>query len=215
MSASLACVSESESPSLISILEHVVSDRKLHARWINTFSLLESIGFRKIVKSHRASELTADVLQHAFEESRHALLLKKLAVRVGGPEFDSFDPEHLFCGESAVSYFQTLDALCAEELGSAKLSYLYVTWLVEVRALEVYAAHRAIAEQGDLDCQVVANQLARLLREEEGHLSDVEASLRRLDPEFENRGANFAKIERLLFATFFESAKKEVVHGFA
>ena len=219
MSVSAASVSDAQNqnqrPSLEGLLAFVVSDRQLHAKWINTFSLLESIGFRKIIKSHKAQELTTEVLQHAFEESRHALLLKKLAVRVGGLGFDTFEPDHLFCGDSAVSYFQTLDAVCARELGSAKLCYLYVTWLVEVRALQVYEAHRAAAAKGDAACQGVATQLARLLREEESHLDEVEVSLRVLDPEFEMRGAEFQKVERLLFATFLEQAQNTVAHALA
>ena len=40
----------------------VVADTALHARWLNTFSYLEYVGFRKIVKSQRAEVLTAAIL---------------------------------------------------------------------------------------------------------------------------------------------------------
>jgi len=33
------------------LVDRIVVDPNLHARWINTFSYLEYIGFRKIVKS--------------------------------------------------------------------------------------------------------------------------------------------------------------------
>jgi hypothetical protein len=46
----------------------IVVDKKLHARWLNTFSYLEYIGFRKIVKSQMAEALTNKVISHALEE---------------------------------------------------------------------------------------------------------------------------------------------------
>ena len=51
----------------------------LHARWLNMFSYLEYIGFRKIVKSQGAENLSLETLGHAVEEGRHALMLKKFA----------------------------------------------------------------------------------------------------------------------------------------
>jgi hypothetical protein len=48
----------------------IVVDKKLHARWLNTFSYLEYIGFRKIVKSQMAEALTNKVISHALEEGR-------------------------------------------------------------------------------------------------------------------------------------------------
>ena len=46
----------------------IVADPALHARWLNTFSYLEYVGFRKIVKSQRAEVLTAAILGHACEK---------------------------------------------------------------------------------------------------------------------------------------------------
>jgi hypothetical protein len=75
---------------LESLVDKIVADQVLHARWLNTFSYLEYVGFRKIVKSQKAEALTAAILGHACEEGRHALGLKKLALRLGGAEFDSY-----------------------------------------------------------------------------------------------------------------------------
>jgi hypothetical protein len=51
---------------LESLIGAVVADPALHARWLNTFSYLEYVGFRKIVKSQRAEVLTAAILGHAL-----------------------------------------------------------------------------------------------------------------------------------------------------
>jgi hypothetical protein len=89
------------------LVERIVADPALHARWLNTFSYLEYVGFRKIVKSQRAEVLTAAILGHACEEGRHALGLKKLAIKLGGARFDSYAPETLLRGEGRKPIFRT------------------------------------------------------------------------------------------------------------
>jgi hypothetical protein len=80
---------------LENLLDRMVADPSLHARWLNTFSYLEYVGFRKIEKSERAETLTAAVLGRACEEGRHALRLKTLAIKLGGAGCDSYLPEVL------------------------------------------------------------------------------------------------------------------------
>ena len=63
----------------------------------------------QIVKSQRAEVLTAAILGHACQEGRHALGLKKLAIKLGGARFDSYAPETLLRGEETEAYFQDLD----------------------------------------------------------------------------------------------------------
>jgi hypothetical protein len=181
----------------------VVADPALHVRWLNTFSYLEYVGFRKIVKSQRAEVLTAAILGHACEEGRHALGLKKLAVKLGGAEFDSYAPEVLLCGEEAEAYFQDLDKACDEAFADrsneerAKLTYCYVTWLVERRALDVYGIYKKAL--GDSD---IARKLGGLLAEETKHLADVKALLRAGDPEFSTRSNKFEAVEATLYQNF-------------
>src|SRR3974377_1240741 len=119
------------------LIEKTVSDTAVHARGLNPSSYLKYVGFRKIVKSQRAETLSAAILGHACEEGRHALLLKKLAIKLGGAQFDSYLPEVLLCGEEAEDYLQGLDKACDEafaecaEAERVRLTYGYVTWLVE------------------------------------------------------------------------------------
>ncbi|HXN88739.1 MAG TPA: hypothetical protein VN890_05215 [Methylocella sp.] len=188
----------------------IVADPALHARWLNTFSYLEYVGFRKIVKSQRAEGLTAAILGHACEEGRHALGLKKLAIKLGGAEFDSYAPEVLLCGEEAEAYFQDLDKACDEALADrseaerGKLTYCYVTWLVERRALDVYQIYkRALGETE------IARKLGGLLAEETKHLADVEAVLYTGDPEFSTRSKEFEAIEAALDLNFIDALTRE------
>src|SRR5271156_4542280 len=135
---------------LEALIAIVVKDDHMHARWLNTFSFLEYMGFRKIVKSQRAEVLNRSLLMHALEEGGHAFLLKKLAVKVGGKTFDFYAPETMLCFEGAKAYFQKLDHGCdakfadRNDLDRAKLVYLYVTWLIERRALDVYGRYQRV-----------------------------------------------------------------------
>lgn len=194
----------------------IVADPALHARWLNTFSYLEYVGFRKIVKSRRAEVLTAAILGHACEEGRHALGLKKLAIKLGGAQFDSYAPEALLCGEEAAAYFQDLDKACdaafagRSEAERGKLTYCYVTWLVERRALDVYQVYRRALGESE-----IARKLGGLLAEETKHLADVEALLHACDPEFPARSKEFEAVEAALYQNFIDALIRELVGGTA
>lgn len=195
-------------------LSAIIADAGLHARWLNTFSFLEYIGFRKIVKSQRAEALTGAILSHALEEGRHALNLKKLAVKLGGPRFDSYAPDTLLCGEEAEAYFQDLDGGCEEafldrpEAERTKLVYCYVTWLVERRALEVYGAYKE-----ELAGSEIARKLESLLAEEVRHLAEVESWLKGEDPDFARRSKQFESFEEKLYGDFLTALAHEVAPG--
>lgn len=193
----------SEQVQLDALIATVVADPHLHARWLNTFSFMEYIGFRKIVKSQQAEHMTAQILAHAMEEGRHALGLKKLAIKLAGPAFDSYEPETMLCSEAAEAYIQTLDRTCEAQFASApeaergRLTYLYVTWLIEKRALDVYNTYKALLPQ-----QEIVAKLEGLLLEEGRHLADVEASMKSKDPDFTERAALLLPREAALYETF-------------
>ena len=191
------------------LISQIVADPALHARWLNTFSYLEYVGFRKIVKSQRAEVLTAAILGHACEEGRHALGLKKLAVKLGGAGFDSYAPQVLLCGEEAEAYFQDLDQSCDEAFADrsaderVRLAYGYVTWLVERRALDVYGLYKDAL--GDSE---IARKLGGLLAEETKHLSDIETLLQAADPAFSTRSKEFEALENSLYEVFLAALTK-------
>jgi hypothetical protein len=193
------------------LVDRIVANPILHARWLNTFSYLEYVGFRKIVKSQKAETLTAQILGHACEEGRHALGLKKLAVKLGGAEFDSYAPEVLLCGQEAEAYFQNLDQSCDEAFADradeerVRLTYCYVTWLVERRALDVYGVYKKAL--GDSE---IAKKLGGLLAEEIKHLADVEASLCAADPDFPTRSKQFEVVEETLYQKFIGVLTREL-----
>jgi hypothetical protein len=184
-------------------LAKILDDPNLHASWLNTFSYLEYVGFRKIVKSQDSESMSLETLGHAVEEGRHALRLKRLAVKVGGQAFDSYRTEKLLCGGAAEAYFQKLDGYCESLFADlspsekARLTYLYVTLLVELRALDVYGLY-----QKSMKARQLPFPLEGLLKEEEGHLRAVESELRIKDPQFLLRFSEIKKVEEKLYQDF-------------
>ena len=162
------------------LIEELFAVDGARARWLNTMSFLEYVGFRKIVKCQDAREMTADMLRHAAEESRHALLMKRLAIKAGGSNFKGYERETLLCGDEAEAYFQNVDRETAELLGPAAKTidvYLAVTWLIEVRALAVYAAYdRGCRQRG------LVSGVEGLIAEETRHLAEAERALESVAP---------------------------------
>lgn len=184
----------------------IVADPALHARCVNTLSFLEYVGFRKIVKSQQAEALSGRILSHAVEEGRHALALKKLAVRLGGAEFDTYAPETLLCGEDAERYFQDLDEACDEafagrpESERKRLAYYAVSWLVERRALRVYGIYKKALRDSP-----IVDKLDGMLAEEAVHLSDVEASLFSGDSGFAGKVDQLTALETALYDRYIDA----------
>jgi hypothetical protein len=200
------------SKNLSSIMSVIVANPELHARWLNTFSYLEYIGFRKIVKSQNAQDLNVEVLSHAVEEGRHALLLKRLAIKTGGLQFNTYSPDMLLCGSEAEKYFQGLDRACESLiedkgiLNKSRLTYLYVTWLIEVRALLVYESYQKTIGMGG-----TKSPLSSLLAEEERHLASVGKELQDSDPCFEAHSAELKVIEEKLYQNYLMALRREVL----
>ena len=152
------------------VLTRISESSEREARWLNTVSLLEFTGARKIGRTVADRHPSLDVLQHLADETRHALAFKRLAVEVAGREITEY-----LCLEAAVTYFQTLDrslaAWAASVLGreDLRLNYLLTTTLIEQRAMQVYPLYKAATGQA-----VVKEELGRIVAEEQRHRRSIE-----------------------------------------
>lgn len=186
------------------ILTQIVQNQLLHARWLNSLSYLEYRGARKILRSQKTEAIDVTLLQHISEEVKHALFFKKLAMRVGGPEFQKFSDETMLASPVLKSYFFHLDKdgtqaalMQNQELGE-KNKYELITWLVEERALKVYREYDKVLKQFESDISIEP-----VLREEENHLSTVRP-IRNL---FEDSGSLLQSFE----SDLFQGLKRELM----
>lgn len=157
-------------PGTRSLLERIVPDAALHARLINTLSMLEHMGSHKIMATQHSAGIDGPTLKHVAEEAQHAWFMKHQAEKCAGREM-KYVPEDLLAPASARMYFQKLEALIVRSLRSqcsAGAAYLYMSMIVEFRALWFYGLYeRCLKRAGH------AMSLKRLIGEERHHLTDM------------------------------------------
>jgi hypothetical protein len=156
------------------LLIALAARRDAHARFLNTLSMLEYMGARKILKSQRAEEISFEILSHAAEEIRHAQALKRIALKLGDGRPETYSDEHLLSGPEARRYFQAIDHLPGmegEQLSPSQ-SYALTTLLIEERAIRVYPIYeRVLAAVG------FPGVLKGILQEEDRHLAEIREAL--------------------------------------
>jgi hypothetical protein len=189
------------------ILTEVVNRPEIHGKFLNTLSLLEYIGARKIMKSQDEARITPTTLAHMTEEIRHAQIIKKLALKVSSDSVKTYAEESLICGLEARAYIQAIDHAAASVVGpkSSWVNYLLTTLVIEERAQELYPFYDELLIPLGL-----GGPLKAIFREEEGHLEQVIAALK------ENGGLTETQIElvrqeeRVFFTAFFAAVAERM-----
>src|SRR3978361_1640822 len=91
------------------ILPLIISSDILHAKWLNTLSLLENTGARKISASENPLTVTTIILKHAAEEHRHAYYLKKQIDKLTPGACPTYAPAYLLVPTQSKHYLHKLD----------------------------------------------------------------------------------------------------------
>jgi len=186
-------------------LAALCAEHDAHARFLNTLSLLEHIGGRKIMASQSRGELNRDTLKHLAEETRHAFFFKRAAEKFAGKALD-YGEGHTLAGGSARQYMGRLDAQIADALGADanERAYLYMSLIVELRAVWFYRLYRGVLEK-----RKISVALGGVLAEEELHLAGMLTRLGALDPELEERVAAFSAFEDRRFRAFWREIERQ------
>ncbi len=161
-------------PVLENFLGAVTNEAPLHARFLNTLSLLEHIGSRKIMLSQMRGGLDKETLKHLAEETRHAFFFKHQAERMAGHALENYDAASTLCPAEAKNYFGRLDAGLTQLLKPRvkRAPYLWVSFIIELRAGWVYRFYeKALVQAG------APFSLKSVTAEEEKHLRDMQESL--------------------------------------
>jgi len=58
------------------LIRKITQDDHTHARWLNTLSMMENTGAKKIKNCEHPVFVNEIILKHAAEEARHAYYLK-------------------------------------------------------------------------------------------------------------------------------------------
>lgn len=183
--------------SIVDFVEANLGDSHLLGRFFNTLSYLEHLGSRKILGCNIGFRNRQ--LQHAAEETRHALRFKRLALHYSS-DCDSYDSPVVHARASAHAYFQRLDAavrIFLRNLGvySPAAAYVLVTYLVEKRAESLYPALLRIMPEGKATVT-----LSSIVREEDRHLREMEEDMRTLHNFSSTDLEHLTSVESDLFA---------------
>lgn len=198
------------------LLEQIIQNPVLHGLWINTLSYLENCGARKIASCEHPFEVKEEMLKHASEEFRHAYFLKRQLKRID-QHYEDYHSSHLLGRMTGYHYLNALDLktsryLSSIDTGKAKIkqiSYLLVTYAIELRAQELYPIYQNLLKKHSSKIQVQS-----ILLEEKEHLQAMEQELN-LMPEALLHAEKILKIEAELFekwieACFFHVGKSNV-----
>jgi hypothetical protein len=90
------------------LLPQIIADNGLHTKWLNTLSLMENTGARKISASEDPLTVTYIILKHAAEEHRHAFYLKKQIEKVGKDLCPTYATEYLIAPAYSRYYLSLL-----------------------------------------------------------------------------------------------------------
>jgi hypothetical protein len=179
-----------------------------HARFLNMLSLLEHIGSRKIMASRAITAPGHDILKHLAEETRHAFFFKRAAEKLARRPMDYSYLNTMACA-SARSYMGRLDAEIARALakGAPVLPYLYMSLIVELRAVWTYRLYQAVLTEENTGLT-----LKSILAEEELHLSAMLARLKHMDSNIVARVALFSGFEEVRFRYLWSRIEEDTLN---
>jgi len=196
------------------LLSAIINNNKLHARWLNTLSLMENTGARKISASEDPETVTYIILKHAAEEHRHAFYLKKQIEKIRSENCPTYANDYLIAHKSSKYYLNQLDVdVCRylkKELGLKGkelrfAAYLLVTYAIEVRADELYPVYQDELEKASSKVNVKS-----IILEEEGHLEEMINQLKSFSSDWEFHANKAVEMESLLFTQWVDQLNNEI-----
>lgn len=196
------------------ILETIVSDKQLHAKWLNTLSMMENTGARKISASEHKSKVSLVVLKHAAEEARHAYYLKKQIAKIDEELCPDYSSQWLISPWHSMAYLNALDVdICRYLKNGLGLkghdlkfgAYLLVTYAIEVRADELYPVYQEV-----LTAQQSRINVKSIIAEEETHLAEMLHQMKTFFTDWEIHAEKAAAIETGLFNNWVKELSEEL-----
>ena len=197
------------------ILEKIVSDKLLHAKWLNTLSYMENAGAKKISASEHKEQVNLIILKHAAEEHRHAYYLKKQLGKLDESLCKTYTNDELLVPNHTKFYLHALDvAVCRYlkeqfELSGYELkfaAYLFVTYAIEVRADELYPVYQEVLSAAKSKVNVKS-----IILEEEGHLEEMIHQLEVFSPDWKRHAEVVIGIEQRMFEAWMDNLNASTI----
>jgi bacterioferritin (cytochrome b1) len=194
---------------LSKIVNKLVPDNQLHTKWLNSLSMMENTGARKISKYEDPVHTNIIVLKHAAEEARHAYYLKKQIGKLAKDACPDYSYPYLIAPVESYHYLQQLDVQACRYLKN-KLNlagrelkhgaYLLVTYAIEVRADMLYGIY-----QEALTSHKSKVNVKSIIAEEEGHLEEMQRMLEVFHPQWQQLAGDMCAVENKLFEIWIKA----------
>jgi len=185
------------------LLDTISTTDALHSRFLNTLSMMEHIGSRKIMVTQGRTDMDQPTLKHLADETRHAFFMKRHAEAAAARAL-AYAPDEVLAHASARMYFQRLELAMRRtitEPGAAV--YLYMSMIVEFRATWGYRIYQAALQRAGRNLP-----LKSLLAEEKQHLGDMAARLERLGALSATRIDAFSRQETNCFERLVDALER-------
>lgn len=190
------------------ILKTIVREKTFHGKWLNTLSYLENCGARLIAACEHPTLVKEEMLKHAAEEFRHAHHLKKQIRKVSTESYPDYRLEFLMGGVAALNYLKALNVRTCRYLqkveGPKELSYLLVTYAIELRAEALYPLYDEVLHKEGSRVGIRA-----ILLEEKEHLNEMRAGLNSIPLGFVY-AAEICRFEQELYEHWVSSVETEL-----
>lgn len=199
---------------LYNLLERIVLNDEVHAKWLNTLSYMENAGARKISLCEHPVNVNLIQLKHAAEEHRHAYYLKKQIGKLNTDGCKTYENNELLAPLATKQYLHFLDIKACKYLQKAftlnkdelkYAAYLFVTYAIEVRADELYPVYQDILTKESSKIMVKS-----IILEEEGHLEEMISQLDEFSDDWKIHAENILAIEKELHENWLNAMVKEV-----
>lgn len=200
---------------LSELITAIIKDPEGHAKWLNTLSMMENVGARKIARFEDPELTNTTILKHASEEARHAYVLKRMISKIGVDGYSTYEKEFLLVPNMSKHYLHKLDVFAARYLQinfnlqgypMRYLTYLLVTYAIEMRADKLYPIYEAALKES----QTKQISVRSIIIEEEGHLEEMINQLEAGLKNWEVHAKVMTEFEDTLFNEWIEAVKKEV-----
>lgn len=196
------------------LINQIVSSPELHAKWLNSLSMMENTGARKISACEHDQLVDEIVLKHAAEEARHAYYLKSQIKKTGFEGCKTYLPNELLAPIQSFQYLHTLDTTISRylknELGFTSnelryAAYLLVTYAIEVRADELYPVYEEELRANDSKISV-----RMIVVEEQGHLEEMIQQMDTFFGDWSTHGEFACSMEKKLFEKWVSAIHKSL-----
>ncbi len=185
------------------LINKIVSQPVLHAYWLNTLSMMENAGARKIKRCEDPVFVSEVILKHAAEEARHAYFLKKQLAKIGANPCPTYEKKYLLAPNSSYYYLHSLDIRVCRYLKDTfgysentlkYAAYLLVTYAIEVRADELYPIYQKALKNSKSKVTV-----HNIIVEEKNHLAEMEKQLKDFSSDWQAMTVFVVNLENDLF----------------